>query len=156
MKDCVLSVFGINPYRIGGTEIYARELSRQLADCDVNSVLCFSADPAEEVREYLTADNVFFEKADDLEKNRWKTARQLWRIIGRHRPSIVHYHYIPFVSPYPWVASLHGARHVFFTNHASWPAHDIPRPAPFWKRVLVRIINWPITGVAYGAISSHG
>src|SRR5207245_9002999 len=44
--DTVVSLFGNDPRRIGGTEEYARELSAQLGRHGWSSVLCFSRPPA--------------------------------------------------------------------------------------------------------------
>jgi hypothetical protein len=45
----LVSVFGVEPFRIGGTETYARELSLQLDRCGWKSVLCFLTPPSPEV-----------------------------------------------------------------------------------------------------------
>lgn len=51
----VMSVFGLEPSRIGGTETFARELSSQFADHGWQSVLCFQSGPPEEVGRYLNS-----------------------------------------------------------------------------------------------------
>ena len=57
----VISVFGIEPARIGGAEAYARELSLQLERRGWRSVLCFLKEPPEPVRAYLQLPNVRIE-----------------------------------------------------------------------------------------------
>jgi len=51
------SLLGLMPCRIGGTEVFARELSLQLAEVGWRSVLCFRGEPKGAVRDYLTLPN---------------------------------------------------------------------------------------------------
>ena len=57
MKQTVLSVIGVVPTRIGGTEVFARELSLQLGQHGWESVLCFAKEPSEKVRRFLDQPN---------------------------------------------------------------------------------------------------
>lgn len=41
----LVSIFEVEPLRIGGTETFARELSCQLAERGWKSVLCFQSEP---------------------------------------------------------------------------------------------------------------
>ena len=43
---------------------------------------------------------------------------------------------------------------VFFTDHTSRPAGYVASRAPFWKRLLVRLINRPLTKVI--SVSDYG
>jgi glycosyltransferase involved in cell wall biosynthesis len=54
----------------------------------------------------------------------------------------------------PWIARAYGAKKVFFTDHSSRPADYVPRRAPFWKRLLVRAVNFPLTKVI--CVSKYG
>ena len=63
----VVTVFGLAPRYIGGSENYARELSLQLAARGWNSVLCFLTPPPEEVRRYLDLPNVAIEVLEDAD-----------------------------------------------------------------------------------------
>jgi len=56
----VLSVFGVEPNRIGGTETFARELSVQLGQKGYKSVLCFDSTPPPDVAKFLELPNVEF------------------------------------------------------------------------------------------------
>ena len=57
----LISVFGVEPRRIGGTETFARELSLQLGERGWQSVLCFLCEPSENVRRFLDLPNISFE-----------------------------------------------------------------------------------------------
>ena len=49
MPGTVFTAFVVNPRRVGGVEMFARELSLQLNAAGWKSVLCFSAAPPENV-----------------------------------------------------------------------------------------------------------
>lgn len=143
----VVSVFGVEPGRIGGTETFARELSIQLGHRGWDSVLCFEIEPAADVAKFLALPNVTFEVLKDPTDISFRASKQLASILRRHRPEILHLHFTGFVGVYPWLARLLSVKRVFFTDHSSRPVNYVPERAPFWKRRLVRLINHPITKV---------
>ena len=150
----VVSVFGIEPARIGGAEAYARELSLQLGERGWQSVLCFLKEPPEPVRAYLQLPNVRIEVLEDSWRTKWAAVVGLRRILRRYRPEILHLHFTGFIGPYPWLAKLCSVKQVFFTDHSSQPEGHIIRRAPFWKRLVARIVNLPITRVI--TVSDYG
>ena len=150
----VLSVFGIEPARIGGAEAYARELSVQLGELGWQSVLCFLKEPPESVRTYLELPNVRIEVIEDSWQTRWRAIRGMARILRQHRPEILHLHVTGFISLYPWLARLFSVMQIFFTDHSSNPEGHVIRRAPLWKRVAARAINWPMTRVI--TVSEYG
>ena len=150
----VVSVFGVQPLRIGGTETFARELSLQLGQRGWKSVLCFQSPPAEEVARFLDLPNVSLELLENSTGFNLEGTRKLAALLRRHKPDIVHLHFTGFVGLFPWLAKLLSVKKVFFTDHSSRPANYIPRRAPFWKRALVRLINHPITKVV--CVSKYG
>lgn len=143
----VVSVFGIEPARIGGAEAYARELSRQLGERGWQSVLCFLKEPPEQVRAYLELPNVRIEVIEDSWRAKWRAVSSLRRILRKYRPEILHLHFTGFIGPYPWLAKLCGVNQVFFTDHSSQAEGHIIRRAPLWKRGLARLINLPLNRV---------
>ena len=147
MNPTVLSLFDIEPFRIGGVEMFARELSSQLAERGWRSVLCFSRPPAEAVRLYLEGPNVAIELLFNPSRFAWQPVRNFSRLLRRYRPQIVHLQFTPLLSPYPWLARLHSVRGVYFTDQWSRPALYVPRRAVLWKRAVARAINLPIAGV---------
>lgn len=150
----VVSVFGVEPFRIGGTETFARELSLQLNQRGLQSVLCFLKEPPEEVRRFLSFPNVTLEVLPGATHSSWRTAVELAQIIRRHEPQILHLHFTGFLGIYPWLARLLFVKKIFFTDHTSRPAGYVSRRAPFWKRLSARIINHPITKVV--CVSRYG
>ena len=150
----VVSVFGVEPIRIGGTETFARELSSQLSEHGWESVLCFLARPPEDVGRFLNLPNVTLEVLEDSIDLSWKSTRGLAGILRRYKPEILHLHFTGFLGIYPWVGWAFSTRKVFFTDQTSRPAGYVPHRAAFWKRALVRAINLPLTKVT--CVSDYG
>ncbi len=137
----------MKPFRIGGTETFARELSLQLQKRGVHSVLCFLQPPTEEVQNFLSLPNVSIEVLAEATDLNWTATKSLARIIRKHRPSLLHLHFTGFLGAYPWLARLLSVRKIFFTDHSSRPVGYSPRRAPQWKRLIARVVNRPITRV---------
>jgi glycosyltransferase involved in cell wall biosynthesis len=143
----VVSMFGVKPSRIGGTETFARELSLQLGNRGWKSVLCFPNEPRDQVRKFLTLPNTTLEVVEDQTVDSWRAGRTLSQILKRHRPEILHLHFTGFLTGYPWLARTRSVRSVFLTDHTSRPAGFVPRRAPLAKRLATRVINSPLTKV---------
>lgn len=150
----LVSVFGVEPRRIGGTETFARELSLQLGARGWRSVLCFLSEPTEEVRRFLDLPNVAIQVYAGANDSGVKVGRNLAAIMWEHRPEILHLHYMGFLNLYSWLARLQSVKQIFFTDHHSRSAGYVPRRAPFWKRSAARFINGPLTRVI--SVSNYG
>ena len=147
--SAVVTVFGLVPRYIGGSENYGRELSLQLASHGWKSVLCFLKQPPDDVLGYLDLPNTEIEVLENSDSPRpgLSTIKKLSQILRTHRANVLHLHLVGFVSPYPWLARACSVQRVFFTNHMSQQEGYLPRRAPLWKRRLVRVLNWPMSGV---------
>jgi glycosyltransferase involved in cell wall biosynthesis len=150
----LVSVFGVEPRRIGGTEMFARELSAQLGEQGWHSVLCFLSEPQGDVRRFLELPNVSFATLSDSTEGGWRTYLNLFRILKKHRAATLHLHFVSFLTLYPWIARLAGVRRVFFTDHHSRPAGYVAQRAPLWKRIAARAIALPLTKVI--CVSNYG
>jgi glycosyltransferase involved in cell wall biosynthesis len=150
----VVSVFGVRPFRIGGTETFARELSRQLGERNWKSVLCFLEEPTPQVREFLSLPNVSIEVLADATHFSLAAAQNLSKIIRRHSAKILHLHFTGFLGPYVWLARLRGVNRIFFTDHSSRPAAHSLRRASVLKRAIARAINQPLTKII--CVSDYG
>ena len=150
----LVSVFGVEPRRIGGTETFARELSLQLGVRGWKSVLTFLSEPNEEVRSFLDLPNISFERFADSKDGVGNGGKSLGRIIRQHRPDILHLHFTGFVSFYPWLARVLSVKRVFFTDHHSRPAGYVPVRASLLKRGAARLINGPLSKVV--CVSNYG
>jgi len=143
----VLSIFGISPRRVGGVEMFARELSQQLHDAGWRSVLCFLEEPPADVRRFLDTPGVSIEVLRGAVCPGPAALLDAARLIRKHRPEILHLHFTGFTTLYPWLATALSVRRVFLTDHTSRPEGYHPRPAPLWKRAAARIINHPLDKV---------
>lgn len=145
--NTVVSVFGVEPRRIGGNENFARELSLQLGQHGWRSVLCFLTEPPADVREYLSLPNVRIEILEDSWRPSLAATKKLIKILRQYRPKILHLHFVGFLNLFSWTGRLVSAKRIFFTDQASRPENYVATRAAFWKRVLGRLINWPLTKV---------
>jgi L-malate glycosyltransferase len=151
----LVSIFEVEPLRIGGTEMFARELSYQLAERGWNSVLCFQSEPIGEVRRFLDLPNVSIDVYAGPADSTSKAAKGIARMIRKYRPEILHLHYFSFINPYSWIARLQSVKQIFFTDHHSRPSGYIATRAPLWKRSLGRVVNQPLTKVICVSNYSH-
>jgi len=150
----LVSIFGVEPRRIGGTETFARELSLQLGERGWQSVLCFLSEPTEEVRRFLALPNTSLDVYATTKDSSFKTGRNLAAITRGHRPEILHLHFTGFLNFYSWIARLQSVKKIFFTDHHSRSAGYLPGRAPLWKRRAARFINGPLTKVI--SVSNYG
>ena len=153
-NNTVVSVFGFDPYRIGAGEIFARQLSEQLAARGWKSVLCFLKPPADPVRRFLEAPNVSIEVVEDSWQLSARATRRLFAVLKQYRPRILHLYFTGFLSAYPWMAKLLGVEKVYFTDQSSQPEGFVQTRAPRWKRAAMRVINGPLTAVI--SVSDYG
>jgi glycosyltransferase involved in cell wall biosynthesis len=143
----VVSVFGVNPTRIGGGEVFARALSSRLAARGWESVLCYQSLPEGDVRRFLELPNVTFDVLKDAWKFAARPAGDLAAILKRHPADILHLYFTGFLSPYPWVARLRGVAKVCFTDQGSHPEGYVATRRPAWKRLAARALNLPLNQV---------
>ena len=145
--DAVVSLLGLSPRYVGGSETYARELSQQLGEHGWRSIICFLEEPPELVRSYLDLPNVSIEVIRNAVEPNPQALRDLSRILRRYRPRIFHMQLVGFLGFYPWLARLLSAKKIFFTDQGSHPSDYVAHRAPRWKRVAVRMINFPMSKV---------
>jgi glycosyltransferase involved in cell wall biosynthesis len=153
-KNTVVSVFGFDPYRIGAGEIFARELSEQLATRGWHSVLCFLKPPPEPVRRFLTLPNVSIEVVEDSWQLSANATVRLFGLLRKYQPRLLHLYFTGFLSAYPWMAKTLGVEKIYFTDQSSQPEGFVQTRAPLWKRAAMRVINGPLTGVI--SVSGYG
>jgi glycosyltransferase involved in cell wall biosynthesis len=152
--NTVVSVFGFDPYRIGAGEMYAKELAQQLAQHGWLAVFCFLKEPPEPVRRFLEAPNVTIEVIEDAWRLSYPATVRLFEVLRRYRPRILHLYFTGFLSAYPWMAKLLLVEKIYFTDQGSQPEGFVPTRAPLWKRLAMRVINGPMTGVI--SVSGYG
>src|SRR6476620_10997036 len=102
----LVSVCGVAPRRIGGTEVFARELSAQRGELGWQSVLCFLSEPEGDVRRFLELPNVSFATLPDSTEGGRQAYANLFRILKKHQAATLHLHFVSFLTFYPWIAKL--------------------------------------------------
>ena len=134
--------------------MFARELSKQLAERGWQSVLCFLSEPKDGVRAFLNLPNVSFESLPNSTNGNFAARMNLMHLMAKHHPQILHLHYVSFLSLYPWAARLKSVSKVFFTDHHSRPEGYQHSAAPVWKQAAARVIGHPFTKVI--CVSNYG
>ena len=147
MPGTVLSVFAVNPQRVGGVEMFARQLSLQLGALGWKSVLGFLDTPPENVGRFLAAPGVSIERLPGIDRLRWKVVRDMSGLLRKYRPEIVHMHFTAPIGPFPWLARLHSVRRNYLTDHISRAEGSSPKRAAWWKLAIGRTLNRPLTGL---------
>jgi L-malate glycosyltransferase len=144
MSNTVFSVFAHRPNSIGGMETYARELSMQLDRLGWNSVLVYTTPPSPKVRQFLDLPNTKLEVVEDCGKLAWQPITRMARLIARHHPRIVHYHFIDARTGYPWLAKLLMSQRVYLTDHISRPEGYRHKRRAYWKTAISRMLHAPV------------
>ena len=147
MEPTVVAVFGVAPARIGGVEVFTRELARQLEPRGARLVAVFSGTPQGVVAEFLSAPNLTIEAIPDLEVSMIKPLVPLAGLLRRTRARILHLQFVNFISAFPRLAQACGVDQVYFTAQSSNPPGFQATRAPAWKRTLVRAVNAPLSTV---------
>ena len=147
MEPTVVAVFGVAPVRIGGVEVFTRELARQLEPRRARLVAVFSGSPQGIVAEFLRAPNLTIEVIPDLEASMIGPLVPLGKLLRRTRARILHLQFVNFISAFPRLAQVCGVDQIYFTAQSSNPPGFQAMRAPAWKRALARCINAPLSKV---------
>jgi len=148
----VMSVLDLRPRKLGSFEEYTIALSRSLADQGAQSILVFKELPPDAARpEYVDAGGVLETKP--FEPFGRDSASALMALMRRHRPDVVHFHFVNLLSLDVVAAALNRGVKVIFSDHAS----DIPkeRTAVRWcalrasKRTFSSFVDQVVTPSDY-------
>src|SRR5690349_6669075 len=103
-RKTVMCIYNLTPRRIGGIETMVRELAVQLDALGWNAVLCFRSAPSPEVAGFLSTPNVQLDVLSQTSRTSLRSAIGFSRLIAKHRPAIVHFNFVDFLSPFAWLA----------------------------------------------------
>lgn len=146
----VVSVLNLNPRKLGSMEDFMACLSRALAARTWRHVLVFAAPPAEPVHSVLEPTGCIIEVAPCSGP---RSCLQLARIVWKHRPQVVHFHFLDQFSLLPVLAWFSGANLTVFTEHTRVPRAMSMRARMkmlFFDRIVFRCLRTQIV-----AISEH-
>ncbi|MCX6599841.1 MAG: glycosyltransferase family 4 protein [Acidobacteria bacterium] len=144
--ETVVSLYGVQPLRIGGVETFLREITVQLRERGFRHVVVFHAEPSAVAQRYLQDAGLPYEVVPALNAEGLAAARAIDDILCRHRPTVLHFSFMTLLGPIPWIARLRGVKRVFFTDQTSRLTSEIQRTSG-WKRVIARILQIPVTGI---------
>ena len=151
----VVSVFGVQPLRIGGTETFARELSVQLGRRGWQSVLCFESKPSARCGELFRSPERDFGGAGKIRPALIGPRLNNWQ----HSYGGINPRFCTCTSSALWACSP-GWPVSHPLRRFSLPIIHLVRPnyilsaRRFGSAALVRLINYPITKVI--CVSKYG
>jgi len=147
----VLSLFDLDPRKVGSMEEYAAFLSQGLRDRGWRSVLVFSHAPSEPILRLFRDAGALCEVC--VSRGTVPSYGNLIRILRKYRAEVVHVHFYEYFSILPIVACLTRPRVLVFTDHYRQPqlvSSATKTACLLWDRVLFRL-----QGTKVIAISQH-
>jgi glycosyltransferase involved in cell wall biosynthesis len=144
--ETVVSLYGVQPLRIGGVETFLREITLQLRERGYRHVVVFHAEPSAIAQRYLQEAGLPYEVAPEIHASGWTAVRAISYSLRRHRPEVLHFSFLTLLGPIPWIARLLGVKRVFFTDQASRLSSEVHRTSS-WKRVIAQVLQIPVTGI---------
>jgi glycosyltransferase involved in cell wall biosynthesis len=149
LNPTVVSVFHLNPRKLGSMEEYAVALSRSLLERGWRSVLIFSGPPVPEV------ESLFEQAGATVEvfrgRDNFRQDMDLLRILLKYRAEVLHFHFFEHYSLLPLWASLARPKLLAFTDHfrQPQPIGPLTRLECFlWDRVFFRLLRVQILAVS--------
>jgi glycosyltransferase involved in cell wall biosynthesis len=118
----VMSLLDLRPRKLGSFEEYTVSLSRELAGQGGESVLVFKDLPPESLRAHYVNAGSTLETKPFAPYDR-ASASALRALVRRHRPNVVHLHFVNLLSLDVLAVALNRGVRVVLSDHAS----DIPK-----------------------------
>jgi glycosyltransferase involved in cell wall biosynthesis len=115
----IVSVFDMEPRKYGSVEQYAVSLSAALTAVGWRSVMSFVSMPEGIVEVELRKSGAIVEQLPIVGNRRLHT--QLFQLLRRHKPNVVHLHFCEQFSLLPMVTRLAGPKLTVFTDHYRQP-----------------------------------
>jgi glycosyltransferase involved in cell wall biosynthesis len=135
-------------------EILLKEVCRQLRQQGWAAVLALEDEAAPALREYFgDMPYVRFLVARPQEGLSPRYIPMFWRILRDARPQMVVYAFNGILRLLPWLALLRRSGRIVYWEHSSKPIGYVPRPFSPAKRLVARLLTWPIDRVT--AVSQY-
>jgi glycosyltransferase involved in cell wall biosynthesis len=129
----VMSVLNLRPRKLGSFEEYTISLSRALTQLGNQSILVFKESPPEALLKYYLDAGAILE-TKPFSPFGFYSARTLDALIRKHRPDILHFHFVNMLSFDVVTATLRRNIKVVFSEHSS----DIPKQRSVLKWRLLQ------------------
>jgi len=140
-------VIGATPSGVGGLEILVKEICLQLNANGWDVALAWEGEVAPVVRDYFSGASVAFHVLPRQGGMRLGHIGACGKLLRATSPAIFVYAFNGILRLFPWVARLHGVDRVIYYDHSSKPVGFVPRRMPLWKRVMGRILTYPVEKV---------
>lgn len=114
---CVLSVLELSPRKLGSIEEYIACLSDTLSRYGGKSIVAVSTPPSDDVAEVFFKSGVVLEVLP-FDQGESFVAESLGKIVAKHKPDVIHLHFVPLAGKLVQVAGKSTAK-VFVSNHTS-------------------------------------
>jgi glycosyltransferase involved in cell wall biosynthesis len=129
-------------------EILLKETCRQLRERGWTMVLALEQEPTPVLLEYFQdLPGVRFVVAPHYGALAPRQIPMFWRVLREARPRMVVYAFNGILRLLPWVAFLRRVRRIIYWEHSSKPIGYVPRAFPLEKRLMARLLTWPLDGV---------
>lgn len=143
-KKTLLFIIGVVPSKLGGIELFAREMAVQLHGAGWKTVLCFEADPAPIVRDAFDLPDTILAPIPSQGSLQASGILRYCQLLREHRPDVVVYSFNSVFKPYGWLAHAFLRTRVFYNDHTSW---RYSTPPSRLRRALEGVAGTPLEGV---------
>src|ERR1017187_389371 len=116
-RPTLMFALGLAPRKIGGIEKFLRHLVVALDAAGWNSVLCFDGLIAAEFRAYISLPYVTIEQLNNQGQLGLACAREQWKLLRKHKPSVFVYAFHGVIRCFPWLAKIARCKRIFFNDH---------------------------------------
>jgi glycosyltransferase involved in cell wall biosynthesis len=146
-RPSVMFVLGLAPQKIGGVEKFLRSFSISMNERGWDTILCFDGNISDEFRRYVQFPFVQIESLNNQGHLGMACSKDLWRLIRRYRPHTFLYAFRGVMRFFPWLARLGGCRLIYFNDHSSRELDFPTGPLSISKRLIGRILTYPLDGI---------
>ena len=137
-------MLGLAPVKIGGIEKFLRLFVVAMDRAGWDTVLCFDGAVADEFRATVDFPFCSIESVPGQENLGFSAAGALWRVLRQYRPKRFLYAFHGVMRCFPWLARLSGCREISFYDHSSRPPDFVARPLALPKRLVGRLLTFPL------------
>jgi glycosyltransferase involved in cell wall biosynthesis len=143
----LMFVIGMRSTKIGGMEKFLRLLAVEMGAAGWETVLCFDGEPSAQLKEYLQLPFLTLESVAEQDGLGVGAAKDLWRLLRKHRPQVFAYAFNSVMRVFPVIAKTAGAKRIYFNDHSSRAQGVVAAPLAIHKRIVGRILTSPLTGI---------
>jgi glycosyltransferase involved in cell wall biosynthesis len=140
-------VLGLAPQKIGGVEKFLRLFAIALDGVGWDAVLCFDGPISTLFRDYIALPSVTIVSLDNQGDLGLRCAGRLWLLLRQYKPRAFVYAFHGVMRCFPWLARLSGCKCIFFNDHSSRPPGQVSSPLSLPKRIVGRVLTFPLTGI---------